>query len=71
MLKAAGRFRVEWLFEHCVETFGRGLKVNTAVEQLMLAHNHGPAEARTVATEYYVRNGRCIQVGAMCDRACV
>jgi len=71
MLKAADRFRVEGLFEHCVEAFGRGLKVNTAVEQLVWAHNHGPAEARTVATEYFVRNGRRIQVGAMCDRVCV
>ena len=48
-------FRVEGLLEHCVEAFGRGLKVDTAVEQLVWAHNHGLAEARTVATEYFVR----------------
>jgi hypothetical protein len=36
--------------------------VKTAVEQLVWAHNHGPAEARTVATEYFVRNGRRIRV---------
>jgi hypothetical protein len=62
VLKAADLFRVEGLLEHCVEAFGRGLKVKTAVEQLVWAHNHGPAEARTVATEYFVRNGRRIRV---------
>jgi hypothetical protein len=41
------------------------LKVKTAVEQLVWAHNHGPAEARTVATEYFARNGRRIQVDGM------
>ncbi len=54
VLKAADLFRVEGLLEHCVEAFGRGFKVDTAVEQLVWAHNHGPAEARTVATEYFV-----------------
>ena len=71
VLKAADLFRVEGLLEHCVEAFGRGLKVNTAVEQLVWAHNHGPAEARTVATEYFVRNGLRIQVGAMCEYICL
>ena len=71
MLKAADLFRVEGLLEHCVEAFGRGLKVDTAVEQLVWAHNHGPAEARTVATEYFVRNGRRIQVDGMCECFCV
>ena len=71
VLKAADLFRVEGLLEHCVEAFGRGLKVNTAVEQLVWAHNHGPAEARAVATEYFVRNGRRIQVDAMCESFCV
>jgi chromosome segregation ATPase len=45
-----------------VEAFGRGLKVDTVIEQLVWVHNHGPAEARTVATEYFVRNARQIQV---------
>ncbi len=67
MLKAADLFRVEGLLEHCVEAFGRGLKVDTAVEQLVWAHNHGPAEARTVATEYFVHNSRRIRVGSFCD----
>ncbi len=62
---AADLFRVEELLEHCVEAFARGLKVDTAVEELVWAHNHGPAEARTVETEYFVRNVRRIQVGAM------
>ena len=62
VLKAADLFQVEGLLEHCVEAFGRGLKVDTAVEQLVWAHIDGPAEARTVATEYFVRNGRRIQV---------
>jgi hypothetical protein len=38
------------------------LTVDTAVEELVWAHLFGPAEARTVATEYFVRNGRRIQV---------
>jgi len=71
VLKAADLFRVEGLLEHCVEAFGRGLRVDTAVEQLVWAHNHGPAEARTVATEYFVRDVRRIQVGAMFECACV
>jgi hypothetical protein len=71
VLKAADLFRVEGLLEHCMEAFGRGLKVDTAVEQLVWAHNHGPAEARTVATGFFVRNGLRIQVGVMCDIVCV
>jgi len=62
VLKAADLFRVEGLLEHCVEAFGRGLTVNTAIEQLVWAHSDGPAEARTVATGYFVRNGRRIRV---------
>ena len=62
-------FRLEALLEHCVEAFRRGLKVDTAVEELVWAHLVGPAEARTVATEYFVRNCRRIQVGSMCDCA--
>jgi hypothetical protein len=63
VLKAADLFRVEGLLEHCVEAFGRGLKVNTAIEQLVWAHSDGPAEARKVATEFFVRNCRRIRVG--------
>jgi hypothetical protein len=62
VLKAADLFRLEALLEHCVEAFRRGLKVDTAVEALVWAHIDGPAEARTVATEYFVRNGRRIRV---------
>jgi hypothetical protein len=62
VLKAADLFRLEALLEHCVEAFRRGLKVDTAVEELVWAHLFGPAEARTVATEYFVRNGRRIKV---------
>ena len=65
VLKAADLFRVEGLLEHCVEAFGRGLTVNTAIEQLVWAHSDGPAEARKVATEYFVRNGRRIRVGTI------
>ena len=65
VLKAADLFRVEGLLEHCVEAFGRGLKVDTAIEQLVWAHSDGPAEARKVATEYFVRNCRRIRVGTI------
>jgi hypothetical protein len=65
VLKAADLFRLEGLLQHCMEAFSRGLKVNTAIEQLLWAHSDGPAEARKVATEYFVRNGRRIRVGAI------
>ena len=65
VLKAADLFRVEGLLEHCVEAFGRRLKVDTAIEQLVWAHSDGPAEARKVATEYFVRNCRRIRVGTI------
>ena len=45
-----------------VEAFGRGLKVDTAIEQLVWAHNHASAEAHKMATECFVRNARQIQV---------
>jgi hypothetical protein len=66
VLKAADLFRLEALLEHCMESFRRGLKVNTAIEALVWAHIDGPAEARKVATEYFVRNGRRIRVGPIC-----
>jgi hypothetical protein len=62
VLQAADLFRLEALLEHCVEAFRRGLTVDTAVEALVWAHLFGPAEARKVATEYFIRNGRRIQV---------
>ncbi len=71
VLKAADLFPVEGLLEHCVEAFGRGFKVNTAVEQLVWAHNHGLAVARSVAAEYFARGGRRIQVDAMFECFCV
>jgi hypothetical protein len=43
--------------------------VDTAVEELVWAHLFGPAEAREVATEYFVRDGLRIQVGTICDCA--
>jgi len=45
----ADLFRVEGLLEHCVEAVGRGLNVNTAIEQLVCAHSDVPAQARSVA----------------------
>jgi DNA-binding beta-propeller fold protein YncE len=65
VLKAADLFRLEALLQHCVEAFGRGLTVDTAVEQLVWAHSDGPVEARKVATEYFVRNCRRIRVGTI------
>ncbi len=70
VLKAADLFRLEALLKHCVEAFGRGLKVDTAIEQLVWAHLFGPAEARKVATDYFVGNGRRIQVG-YADPSCL
>ena len=62
MLKAADLFQAEGLLKHCLEAFRRGLTVHTAIEQLVWAHTHGPAEARTMATDYFVRNGNRIKV---------
>jgi hypothetical protein len=69
ILQAADLFRLEALLQHCVESFQRGLTVDTAIEQLVWAHNNGPEEARTVATEYFVDNCRRIRVGSACDCA--
>ena len=69
MLKAADLFRLEALLQHFVESFHRGLTVDTAIEQLVWAHNNGPEEARTVATKYFVDNCRRIRVGSVCDCA--
>jgi hypothetical protein len=65
VLKAADLFRLEALLEHCVEAFRRGLKVDTAIDDLVWAHLFGPAEARKVATEYFVLNCRRIRVGTV------
>ena len=48
MLKAAVLFRMEGLLEHCVEAVGRGLNVNTAIEQLVWAYSDVPAQERSV-----------------------
>ena len=50
MLKAPDLFRVERLFEHCVEPFGRGLTVDTVtrrVRQGAAADPIGDAGARS------------------------
>ena len=64
VLKAADLLQVEGLLKHhdCLEAFLRGLSVHTAIEQLVWAHTHGPAEARIMTTEYLVCNGRRIRV---------
>ena len=36
--------------------------MHTAVEQLVWAHARGPAEARAIATEFFVANSRAIRV---------
>jgi hypothetical protein len=36
--------------------------VHTVVEQLVWAHKHGPAEARTVATEFFLTHSSVIRV---------
>jgi hypothetical protein len=65
VLKAADLFRLEGLLQHCIEAFSRGLKVTTVIEELVWAHSDGPAEARKVATQYFVRNCRRIRVGTI------
>ena len=64
VLKAADLFQAEGLLKHCLEGFRRALTVHTVVEQLVWAHKCGPAEARAVATEYFVANARAVRVRA-------
>ncbi len=67
VLKTADLFRLEALLEHCVEAFMQGLTLDTAIDDLVWAHLFGPAEARKVATEYFVLNCRHIRVGTVCN----
>jgi hypothetical protein len=64
MLKAADLFQAQGLLKHCLEGFRGGLTVHTVVKQLVWAHKRGPgpAEARAIATEYFVAHGRAVQV---------
>jgi len=64
VLKAADLLRAEGLLQHCLEGFGGGMTVATAVEELVWAHQEGPAEAREMATEFFVRNCKAIRVRA-------
>jgi len=65
----ADRFQAGVLYEHCLAEFGRGLTVQTAIQQLVWAHAHAPEGARAVAMEYVVANCRAIQVDAASRRA--
>ena len=70
VLKAADLFQAEGLLKHCLEGFRGALTVHTVVEQLVWAHTRGPAEARAVATEYFIAHGRAVRVrqyGGKCD----
>jgi len=62
VLKAADMFRAEGLLKHCLEAFGKGLTVGTAVEGLVWAHGSGPEAARRVAEAYVVAHFKAIQV---------
>ena len=62
VLKAADLFQAEGLLKHCMEGFRGALTVHTVVEQLVWAHKCGPAEARAVATDFFVANGRGVRV---------
>ena len=70
VLKAADLFQAEGLLKHCLEGFRGALTVHTVAEQLVWAHTRGPAEARAVATEYFIAHGRAVRVrqyGGRCD----
>jgi hypothetical protein len=62
VLKAADMLQAEGLLRHCLEAFGGGLTVHTAIEHLVWAHKHGPEEARGLAIAYVVRHIKTIQV---------
>jgi hypothetical protein len=62
ILKAADMLQAEGLFRHCLEAFGGGLTVHTAIEHLVWAHKHGPEGARGLAMTYVVQHYKTIQV---------
>jgi hypothetical protein len=53
VLTAADLFQAEGLLKHCLEAFGGGLMVGTAVEALVWAHGSGLEEARRLTAEYH------------------
>ena len=62
VLKAADMLQAEGLLKHCLEAFGGGLTVHTAIEHLVWAHKHGPEGARSLAMTYVVQHYKTIQV---------
>ena len=62
VLKTADLLRAEGLLQHCLESFRVGMTVATAVEELVWAHQEGPAEAREMATDFFLRNRKAIRV---------
>jgi len=70
VLKATELFQAEGvLLKHYLEGFRSGLSVHKVVEQLVWVHNDGPAEARTVATEFLATHSSVIRV-CCCRLAC-
>jgi hypothetical protein len=69
VLKAADLFQAERLLKHYLEGFRSGLSVHKVVEQLVWVHKDGPAEARTVATEFLLTHSSVIRV-CCCRLAC-
>ena len=68
VLKAADLFQAEGLLRHCLEGFRGALTVQTVVEQLVWAHTCGPAEARAVATEYFIAHFHAVKVRVVMGR---
>ena len=62
MLKTADMLQAEGLFRHCLEAFGGGLTVHTAIEHLVWAQKHGPEGARGLTIAYVVQHIKTIQV---------
>jgi hypothetical protein len=62
VLKAADLFQALGRLKHCLEGFRGGLTVHIVLEQLVWAHKRGPAEARAIATEYFVAHVRAVRV---------
>jgi hypothetical protein len=60
VLKTADMLQAEGLLRHCLEAFGGGLTVHTAIEHLVWAHKHGPEEARGLAMTYVLKNSIAI-----------
>ena len=62
MALVADRFQALALYEHCIQHFRQGLKVDNAIERLVQAHDSGLDALQQAAWEFVLRHYHAIQV---------